>query len=81
VTLTVIYRPPLDPVRHLPVEAHRQPQPVTVVRSVCGAIGIGPVIDRPEDVSCALCLAALGRHPGKAGKGHLRRLLEPGAGR
>jgi hypothetical protein len=76
--LGVIYRPPQDPVVHLPVEAHRHPSPTTVVRSVCGVIGIGPVTERPQGITCALCLAMSGERPGKRGKSHLRKLTEPG---
>lgn len=72
-TLGVIYRPPEAPVVHLPVEAHRHLSPVTVVRSVCGAIGIGPVTERPA-VTCALCQAMSGQRPGRKGKQYLARL-------
>lgn len=75
-TATVIFRVG-DPVIHLPVPEHRAltlSKP-TVVRTVCGATGIGPVKDRP-DYTCAVCMAASGRRPGKKGKQFLRRLTK-----
>lgn len=82
-THTVIFRSG-DPVIHLPVPEHRLPTRhtgPTVVRAVCGAVGIGPVKDRP-DYTCALCMASQGRRPGKKGKQFLRRLTkEAGRGR
>jgi hypothetical protein len=77
VTATVILTAG-DPVVHLPVAEHRlltlHTGP-TVVRTVCGLTGIGPVKDRP-DYTCAVCMAASGRRPGKKGKQYLRRLTK-----
>lgn len=74
-TATVIFRTG-DPVAHLPVPEHRAPvASATVVRTVCGAVGIGPVVER-DDYWCALCAAVEGRRPGKKGKARLRRLTE-----
>jgi hypothetical protein len=49
-------------------------QEQTVLRTVCGQVGIGRLFDR-DGPSCALCLAMSGQHPGKRGKAWLLRNL------
>lgn len=48
------------------------PQGDTVITTLCGKVGIGPVVDRPG-ATCALCLAVSGQHPGGRGKRFLTR--------
>lgn len=73
--LTVIFRasarPEVGAAAHVPVDV-AVPMRSTVVTTLCGMTGIGPVIDRP-DTTCATCLAVQGRHPGKRGKLFLHR--------
>lgn len=70
-------RPEVGPFAHLPVpeHAHHLRGGPTVLRTVCGQVGIGRVFEQPA-VSCGLCLAATGEHPGRRSKAHLRRLSE-----
>lgn len=74
-TPTVIFRasssPAWGPHAHLLAEP-AVPQGATVVRTLCGRTGIGPVVER-EDATCPECWASSGRHPGKRGKLHLAR--------
>lgn len=68
---TVIFRPPAAPVIHQPVPEDavrtRGPHHEALVRTVCGATGIAPVIHR-DGITCAECTAMAGRHPGGKGK-------------
>jgi hypothetical protein len=82
VTAVVIFRrtdlPEIGPASHLPAEGETGPllgNAPTVLRTLCGSVGIGRWFDR-EDATCALCVALAGRRPGKKGKAYLRRLTE-----
>jgi hypothetical protein len=82
VTRVVIFRasdrPEVGPHAHAPDPETAVPPGgrATVLTTLCGQLGIGRTYDRESGVTCGLCRAIAGEHPGRRGKQQLRKRLE-----
>jgi hypothetical protein len=82
VTRVVIFRasdrPEVGPHAHAPAADSAIPPggTPTVLGTLCGQVGIGRTFDRESGVTCGLCRATAGEHPGRRGKQQLRKRLE-----